>query len=96
MSVSTASEWKRLGDEALGALIVDDSRRAWILATYPPNKEAGRPGILVVTPRGQKKRQRVREMDVDAPEVDGKPKWRVGWEYSGDESALELAGVAAD
>jgi len=86
-------EWRRLTVEGLAVLIVDDVRREWILAHYPPS-EMGRPGIIHHTPRGEK-RNRVRE--TDAP-VAGNKDSRVTVEFDDDEDVLheELVGVAAD
>jgi hypothetical protein len=92
MSVRTTEEWKRLADEAWGELIVGPERLQWILERYPPT-EQGRPGIIHTTPRGEKRKR----PQPDAPvELDGKPEWRQTFEFSGDESALELSEVAAD
>jgi hypothetical protein len=95
LAPALAAEWLRLTVESLSALIVSDERRDWILANYPPEKEAGRPGILHPTPRGEKRQ--VREMDAPVEGVTGQPDaWRVTFDFDGNEDALELAEVAAD
>lgn len=82
-------EWQRLTVESLNALMVSDERRAWLLERYPPT-DVGRPGILHCTPRGEKRKKRVREMD-DAPVEVEEADWRTAFEFAGDEVALEMA-----
>lgn len=58
-------EWGLLSRASLAALVVSDERRAWILATYPP-EETGRPGIIVAQERKRvKTKKRLHEDDAD-------------------------------